>query len=107
MECAKLLLAANADINFTNKLGDSALYLAAREGHADVVNELLQHPEVRIDAKYRDGWTALHLSARGKNDRIVTNLIMKGANTKLKNNDNETAQDVAGNDEFYFILNVC
>lgn len=105
VDCVKVLLdAGTCDINFTTALGDSALYLATRDGHVAVARELLSHPEIRINQKFRDGWTATHLAARGGHLEIVSELIKRGADYKLKNNDNETPQEVAANDEIKNLL---
>ena len=59
--------------------GDTALTLAAREGSTRVFNLLLQNKEVKLDARSRNGETALMLAAYKGNLAAVRALLDKGA----------------------------
>ena len=59
--------------------GDTGLILAAREGSARVFNLLLQNREVKLDARARNGETALMLAAYKGNLAAVRALLDKGA----------------------------
>ena len=60
-EEARAALAAGKDPNFTNEFNSSTILLnAARAGHLDLVNHLLQRPDVNVNHADRNNWTALH-----------------------------------------------
>jgi ankyrin repeat protein len=59
--------------------GDTGLILAVREGSAKVFNLLLQTKEVNLDARSRNGDTALMLAAYKNNLAAVQALLAKGA----------------------------
>ena len=48
------------DVNIQNNDGDTALILAAREGHGIVVEKLLGAQGITVDKKNKHGSTALH-----------------------------------------------
>lgn len=59
--------------------GDTGLIVAAREGSARVFNLLLQARDVKLDARSRNGDTALMLAAYKGNLAAVRALLDKGA----------------------------
>ena len=48
-----------ADVNSQNKIGNSALILASKEGHRDIVKLLLDN-KASTKLKNQDGYNALH-----------------------------------------------
>jgi cytohesin len=76
----------------------SNLHIAARVGHADVVEYLLVKG-ADIDAKCsrsnNEESTPLHLAVRAGHVEVVRHLLAKGANLKLKIKDGLTALDLA------------
>jgi ankyrin repeat protein len=90
------LLKAGADINASNGTGATALTCAAENGHAKVVDYLLQKG-ASVDAiagdgkKNKVGMTALMLAAQNGNAAIVGALLEKGADMKIQNKSGQTA----------------
>lgn len=65
-DCAKLLIAAKADLNSKDKDGTNALMAAAARGHLEVVTLLLESGS-KINEQNSDGHTALMFAYNGKN----------------------------------------
>ena len=63
----------------SNPNGYSALHIAARQGHVDIVEYLLAQG-IEVDLQDRRGHTALHLAVWGQHEDIVDLLISHGAN---------------------------
>ena len=59
--------------------GDTALILAVREDAAKVIDLLLQNKDVKLDARSRNGDTALMLAAYKNKPALVRALLDKGA----------------------------
>jgi ankyrin repeat protein len=59
--------------------GDTALILAVREDSAKVIDLLLQNKDVKLDARSRNGDTALMLAAYKNKPALVRALLDKGA----------------------------
>ena len=72
-----LLASPNVDVNGVDDQGNTALILAARLGHDEVVRTLLlAKADVRV--KNKDGKTALMLAAEGGHDETVAALTQAG-----------------------------
>lgn len=69
------LLDARAEVDRRNRFGDSAIMVAALNGHLDVVR-LLRARGATLD---HEGWTALIYAATGGHDDIVRYLLDQGA----------------------------
>ncbi len=69
---------------------------AARNGNFRQVKRLLQKDSDLLDGQDRYGYTALMAAAQEGHLRVVKYLIKVGANETLKNNTNNTAQELAG-----------
>ena len=91
----KQALAGGADPNTKDpQSGSSLLATAALMGHTEVVDLLLEHG-ADVNAKSRDGGTALHAAAFLGRAEIVKLLLDKGADTTLRNNIGSIAIDGA------------
>ena len=65
----------NVDGNARNAGGHPPLFLAAFGGHAAVVAELLQVPEIEVNARLRHGQTALLAACRRGHAEVVQELL--------------------------------
>jgi ankyrin repeat protein len=80
------------DINSVNKDGDSALILAAKHGHIDIVKALLKAPEIKVNIQGKSKNTALIRAAYNNHITIVIALLkMPGINLNLVGTQGETA----------------
>ena len=77
------------DTNALNSKGESLLFLAAGNGHVEVVKILLDKGAT-IDAEIND-WTALLIAAQNGHVEVVKNLLDKGAAIDAKTTYGETA----------------
>jgi cytohesin len=76
-------------VAFKNELGENALHEAAKEGHCNIVQLMLDNgldPDVRTD----DGDTPLSLAADGDFPAVVDMLLSLGCNVNNRDCDNET-----------------
>ena len=63
LDLVKEALEAGADPNITGYgWNTTCLMVAVIKGHTGVVNLLLEHPAIKVNAKDSHGWTALHLA---------------------------------------------
>lgn len=94
-ELVSLLLERKADTNLRTERGETALLLSVRTGLVDIVDVLLTDPNINLDLKNEDGWSALMYASRGGNLALVRALLDKGANINLQSSDGETALMIA------------
>lgn len=88
-EAARVLLAAGADLNATDKIGGTPLRYAADGGHAEVVGLLLASgAQVNVSDGY--GETPLHIAARRGYKDIVSLLVANGAQVNLRDRSGTT-----------------
>jgi ankyrin repeat protein len=107
LEAIKSCLENGADVNghelFTRT---TALIEAAKNGHADCVKVLLHAKDVDVDAKDKNGYTALIISAEKGFANIVTQLLAKGADVNEKTNGGVTALWIATHEGHHDIVNI-
>ncbi|XP_054629913.1 osteoclast-stimulating factor 1 [Dunckerocampus dactyliophorus] len=85
-------------INGLDKAGNTALYWGCHGGHKDVVELLLNQPNIELNQQNKLGDTPLHAAAwKGYSD-IVEMLLNKNAKTDIRNNENKLAAEMATND---------
>ena len=82
-----LLQHPQLDVNAPNRVGETALMLAALQGRMDLVQRLLQ----RGAAISQDGWNALHYAASGPEPQIVALLLERGAPINARSPNGTTA----------------
>jgi ankyrin repeat protein len=76
----KSLLAAGVNPNQQNPIGgEPALVIAAREGAMRVLQTLLDHPGIQLDAPALNGNTALMMAAYKRNRAAAEALVARGA----------------------------
>jgi len=75
--------------------GNSALHLAAWNGHVEIVSMLLK-TGTNVNDVNLEGNTPLHFTAQyGKDNRTALELLKGGANSSLRNKNYETPLDLA------------
>ncbi|MFD2551382.1 ankyrin repeat domain-containing protein [Bizionia sediminis] len=94
-----LLVAHGADINSAQANGNTVIHNAVMENNLDLLKWAMGF-DVNINAKNEAGNTALHLAAmRSKNTDILKYLIAEGADTSLTTAFQETAFQLAQENE--------
>ena len=94
-EALKQALGAGADANARNlEFGSTLLITAAVVGHTKTVAMLLEHGAA-INARSRDGGTALHAAAFFGHAETVQLLLENGADTSIKDNEGATPLEAA------------
>lgn len=74
---------------------NTPLHMVANNGNMQLLSLVLKHGGVGLDAKNKDGDTALHLAAYSGYAMIVEALIKAGASLDIDNNEGLSAADVA------------
>lgn len=89
-EIAELLIERGANILKTDAEKRGALHVAARGGHADFCAFLLDKTSIDIDARDKDGQTALHHACARERIAVVKKLIERGADLNAVDKDGMT-----------------
>ncbi len=82
-------------IKLLQPTGDTLLHIATEKGDVELVQQLLNKPSTKVNAKNRNGDTALH---RAKSKKIAELLIDYGADFTMKNKKGQTIFDIASAD---------
>ena len=95
-KAVRLLLARGAKVDSRSTANVSALYMAAENGHADVMRVLLDQPEGRkaIDSETRQH-TPLQIAAHEGHESVVRLLLEHGAAASTATGGGETALHLA------------
>ena len=92
------LLSFGANINVKSDDDDSnILMLLVNKNHIELIKYILDHYMNKIDINHTNkfGNTALMIASYNGNQYVVQILLNHGANTKIKNNQGETAYSIA------------
>jgi ankyrin repeat protein len=97
VEVALVLLEGGANVESANAYRSTALHQAAWNGYLDMCRLLLDWG-AKVDPL--DEWreTPLHLAAWAGHLSVVKLLVERGADVRLKNDNGQTASDVARNE---------
>jgi ankyrin repeat protein len=107
LEAAKLLIAADADVNIEDAAGDTALLLAIKHSHYQVANELLLHPSIHsLDHCDEAGETSLTLAATANCAAVIRLLLERGANPHLSNRRGYNALSIAASKGYLAPVNL-
>ena len=108
LEMIKLLIKNGANPEKVDKQNKKAINLACANNQTKIVNYLMRY-EKDINRQDIKGNTLLHEVCQNqylKIDEIVELLIEKGIDTKIRNNDNETALEMMKNKNFQYNGNI-
>ncbi len=99
-EIVQRLIAGGIKINETNKIGETPLYLAAHNGHANVVKLLCSYRDVKgantdLNKSLNNGTTPLHIAIQNKHFDVVNILIEYDVLINMKTSDGKTPLDFA------------
>ena len=85
LDIVKMLVKAGAGVRVTDKRRRTCLTLAADSGHTETVRYLVGLPEVDVNHRDFDGYTALHYMSREGDADVVQLLINAGADIATEN----------------------
>jgi ankyrin repeat protein len=94
VDVVRVLLEGGAILDKADSIRSTALHYAASYGHLDVCTLLLDR-NATVDPVNWWKDTPLHCAARNGHLSVVMLLVEKGADVRLKNEDAQTARDVA------------
>ena len=84
------------DINAADKDGFTPLMRAARYEDANLVGELVKHPDIDLNAQNKNGTTAFMIMVSFENPRIVEMMLLQPTlDISIKDNEGRTAADYA------------
>jgi hypothetical protein len=78
-------------VNLEDAYGQTALHIAAEEGHAELVAFLVDKYGAKVNAKDQAGWTPLFCACKWGRVRVADLLLHRGADAGMRSNDNATA----------------
>lgn len=82
-ELHRLLALRQYDVNSVDVYGNTALHIAVMLGHAEIVEQLLQCDELKIDLKNKHGFTPLS-EATSFGDRALIGALWSGYKTRAR-----------------------
>jgi ankyrin repeat protein len=94
-DAVELLLAAGASPTLRDETGMNVLDRAVASDDAAVLHVLLGHAGVNLQAKNKEGWTALHMAAKANSKGAIGELIAKGLDVNGKTAQGYTPLHVA------------
>ena len=102
LEILRALVRTGANVN-RSESGRTPLYVAAQDGHVELVKELLK---ARADTSIcnNDGETALHAAAGAGHADVVSELLKAKANVNVHDKNGETPAGIAFNKGHYGIV---
>ena len=84
------LLTNHCDINIANFSGETPLHLAIKSHNTQAIYLLLQQTQVDLNAQNQQGLTPLYLAVDNEQIEVVNLLLAKGANPRIKGNNDTT-----------------
>jgi ankyrin repeat protein len=93
VEVSQFLIQHSEDLDTRDSEDRTLLHMAAYKGLFEIARILLEHDgdtKGRINARYRNGQTPLHLASRNNFSNVVALLLKFGASVDEQDNDNTT-----------------
>lgn len=97
----EMLVAAGADVNLhsrprsVNEFWNTAVQLAARGGHADILRHLITAGAADVNARLQRDWTTLHQAYSKGHLEVVQILLAAGADVRALTSDDRTSLHMA------------
>ena len=88
------LIKSGAELDITDKEGWTSLYLAARNGHFEVVEKLIESGAV-LNSQDRYGETPIHIASQTGHLEVVKKLIESGANVNIQSKNGKEPKHLA------------
>jgi ankyrin repeat protein len=82
-------------INLKDNKDNTSLHLATYYNSKKIFNYLLTNNKIDINAKNKEGFTPLHFAVISQNQSMIKKLLIKGADSSIRNNQSYTASDLA------------
>jgi ankyrin repeat protein len=99
VEVIRELILEGADINISDRLGETPLHYAAQHGNAYVAEVLITNG-ADVNAKNNAGETPLHCATFWGYQQMVELLIANGADITAKNSEGQTVMDIAAEQDY-------
>lgn len=97
LDALRVLISEGADVNYQSKSRAipqlTALMIAVRAGHMDIVQQLVPHSDVNLQDQY--GFTAIHYATISRQREILTYLISNGGIVTVASKTGTSALDMA------------
>ena len=103
-ELVKFFVEKGADVHETTKAGENCLHIAARNGHLNLCQTLIDDHGFDKNIADNNGWTALHNSAQSGSYELVKFFVEKGADIYEKTKADENCLHIAARNGH---LNLC
>jgi ankyrin repeat protein len=81
------MVSHNANVNYSDHDGDTALHAAAEYGHPEVIRSLVRQGKAQVDVRDDDGHTPLHFAAQHGQLDAVKALVECGARVNVRDTD--------------------
>uniref|UniRef100_A0A672R1D3 Kinase D-interacting substrate of 220 kDa-like n=1 Tax=Sinocyclocheilus grahami TaxID=75366 RepID=A0A672R1D3_SINGR len=102
-EVVKELLKRNPNVNMTDKDGNTALMIAAKEGYTEIVQDLLD-AGTYVNIPDRNSMTALIVAVKGGYTEVVKELLKRNPNVNMTDKDGNTALMIAAKEGYTEIV---
>ena len=103
-ELVKFFVEKGADVHKTTKADQNCLHIAARKGHLNLCQTLIDDHGFDKNIDDNSGWTALHNSVQSGSYELVKFFVEKGADIHEKTNAGENCLHIAARNGH---LNLC
>ena len=93
-------------INSKDSKENSSLHLATYFNSKKIFNYLLTNNKIDINSRNKEGFTPLHFAVISQNKSMIKKLLIKGANSSIKNDKLFNPSDLAIKKNFHSIKNI-